>query len=167
MNEIDKEITRLYKKWPEIRNFLKSKGCDKTKAEDIFQEALVIYFQKKNDPEFSLNTEPFYYVLNTCKFLWYNENRKAGKEMSADYDIHLMDENSEWYEKEQKMLQMEAAIRQLGQKCRDLLVSFYAMGQSMVEIAKKLDFRNDQVAKVQKYRCIQKAKELINEQVSL
>ncbi|MNF17679.1 hypothetical protein D3C80_2213310 [compost metagenome] len=40
---------------------------------------------------------------------------------------------------------------------------FYGLGWNMVEIAKKLDFRNDKVAKAQKYRCIQKAKDLVQE----
>lgn len=55
---------------------------------------------------------------------------------------------------------MEKALTQIGKKCQELLELFYGFGKSMAEIAKKLDFRNEKVAKAQKYKCIQKAKEI-------
>jgi DNA-directed RNA polymerase specialized sigma24 family protein len=54
---------------------------------------------------------------------------------------------------------VESAILQLGKQCRELLELFYGLGWNMVDIAKKIGLRNDKVAKAQKYRCLQKAKE--------
>jgi hypothetical protein len=72
--EIEKELKLIYKKWPHFRNYLKKLGCPKQTAEDIFQEALLIYSRKKEDPDFILTVEAFYYVRNTGKKL--AQNRK-------------------------------------------------------------------------------------------
>lgn len=47
----------------------------------------------------------------------------------------------------------------LGQKCKELLELFYFKKLSMKDISKKLGFASEKVAKNQKYRCIEKAKE--------
>lgn len=71
--EKEKELRQLYKKWPEFKKYLKMLGCSAQTAEDIFQESLLIYIRKKETPEFVLTVDPFYYVRNTGKLLWYNQ----------------------------------------------------------------------------------------------
>lgn len=157
--EIQLELKILYKKWPELKRFLKTLGCPAMDAEDIFQEALVIYCRKKIDPEFVLTTDSYFYVRNTCKLLWYNQSRKAGKMPTFELDRDVAEQDDQWFQKEMKMNILEKAIDQLGEQCRQLLQLFYGAGWNMTDIAKKIGLRNDKVAKVQKYRCIQKAKE--------
>lgn len=159
--EIQKEILQLYKYKTEVKKLLISLGCEANLAEDLFQEALIIYLQKKRDDSFDFTYAPIHYIKQTCKFLWYSEARKNQRNpiVSGDFDFTAEEQN--WFEKEQKMRLMEAAFEQLGKQCKELLQLFYGLGKSMVEIAKKLDLRNEKVAKAQKYRCIQKAKELV------
>lgn len=156
---VQQEIKQLYKKWPEIKRFLKQFGCNSTDAEDVFQEALVVYCRKKETPDFILTVEPFVYVRNICKLLWYNQSRKNknAPTISLENDVQQLDD--EWFQKEMKIRTVETAIQQLGKQCRELLELFYGLGWNMVDIAKKIGLRNDKVAKAQKYRCLQKAKE--------
>lgn len=156
---VQQEIKQLYKKWPEIKRFLKQFGCNSTDAEDVFQEALVVYCRKKETPDFILTVEPFVYVRNSCKLLWYNQSRKNknAPTISLENDVQQLDD--EWFQKEMKIRTVETAIQQLGKQCRELLELFYGLGWNMVDIAKKIGLRNDKVAKAQKYRCLQKAKE--------
>jgi len=158
-----KELKALYKKWPEVRRFLKTLGCSTADAEDIFQEALVLYCRKCEEKDFQLEGNPFHYVKGICKFLWYNQSRKQKHHSEIKDDLTFSNDDEEWLEKEMRLRFVEDALAALGEKCRELLTSFYGLGLSMVAIAKKLGLRNEKVAKSQKYRCLQKAKEIAGE----
>jgi RNA polymerase sigma factor (sigma-70 family) len=158
-DEIKKELKELYKKWPEVRRFLSKLGCNASNAEDIFQEALIIYIRKNQDSAFTLTVAPIYYVRNTCKLLWYNQSRKQGNHPTYELDQDVIAVNDDWFNKEVKLGILEKSIEQLGEQCRQILQLFYGAGNAMSEIAKKVGLRNEQVVKAQKYRCLQKAKE--------
>jgi RNA polymerase sigma factor (sigma-70 family) len=161
--EIEKELKLLYKKWPEFRKYLKKLGCPKQSAEDLFQEALLIFSRKRQEPDFILTVDAFYYVRNTGKLLWYNQARKEQKQATFTLESDVEELNDEWFQKEILLRTMESAIEKLGGKCQEILQLFYGLGWNMVDIAKKVGLRNDKVAKAQKYRCLTKAKELIAE----
>jgi RNA polymerase sigma factor (sigma-70 family) len=158
-SEIGKELKVLYKKWPDVKRFLSTLGCTADNAEDIFQEALVIYVRKKEDQSFVLTVDPFFYVRNTCKLLWYNQSRKEGRNPTYQLESDVISQDDDWFEKEMKLSLVEKAILQLGTQCRQILELFYGAGESMSFIAQKVGLRNEKVAKAQKYRCLQKAKE--------
>lgn len=165
--EINKELKSLYKKWPDIKRFMRTIGCKRTDAEDIFQEALLIYTRKLNDVNFELTVEPFHYVKNTCKFLWYNQARKAKHVQKTELHENFAEFEDDWFQKEMKLRSIETALSKIGKQCQDLLKLFYGFGWNMVDIAKKLGMRNDKVAKAQKYRCINKVKDqLRSEQIN-
>lgn len=155
------ELKALYKKWPDVRRFLKSKGCSSTDAEDIFQEALLIYSRKLDEPDFELTAAPIYYVKNTCKFLWYNQSRKESKNRHTQLHENISQEEEDWILKELKLLSIEKAMNLIGKQCQQLLQLFYGQGLSMSEVAKRIGLKSDKVAKVQKYRCIGKVKEIV------
>lgn len=160
---IQQELNVLYKHFREIKGLLRSLGCDSVTAEDIFQEALIIYLRRKESPDFEFQLEPVHYIKNTCKFLWFNQARKEQKQQTTSIQIDLEETDSDWVEKELQYKSLEKALDKIGDQCRELLNLFYGLGWNMADIAKKLGLRNDKVAKAQKYRCIQKAKDLVSE----
>lgn len=161
---LETELKALYKKWPEIKRFLGTLGCSTIDAEDIFQEALVIYSRKKGSENFQLTVEPFHYVKSTCKLLWYNEARKQNKLPKTELGKEEIEMESTWFQKEMKLKTIEEAINQLGKQCQEILMLFYGLSWNMVKIAEKVGLRNVKVAKAQKYRCLQKAKELAEQE---
>lgn len=162
-SELHKELKQLYRKWPEIKRFMRTLGCEELLAEDIFQEALLIYSRKRSESDFVLTVPPFFYVKNTCKLLYYNHARKKENKLTDKLDGDLTQPEETWLEKETKLIQVEKAVQQLGEQCREILHLFYNLGWNLMDIAQKIGLRNEKVAKVQKYRCIQKAKEFIQE----
>ncbi len=162
--EIEKELKKLYKKWPEMKRFLATIGCFTVDAEDIFQEALVVFARKREDASFVLTVEPFYYVKSTCKLLWYNQARKQNKFPTVELSNEEIAMDDSWFQKEMKLRTIENALKDLGKQCQEILELFYGLGWNMVDIAKKIGLRNDKVVKTQKYRCLQKAKELTEAQ---
>lgn len=161
--EVKKELSVLYKHFPEVKRLLRSFGCDGITAEDIFQEALIIYLRRKNNPDFEFQLDPIHFIKQTCKLLWFNLARKEQKQGTQTLEFDVADVSDSWMEKEMQYNQLEAALSKIGKQCKELLHLFYGLGWNMADIAKKLEFRSDKVAKAQKYRCIQKAKELVQE----
>lgn len=161
----DKDLTLklLYRKLPDIKRYLVSLGCNTADAEDIFQEALLIFSRKVDEPDFDLTVAPFHYVKNTCKFLWYNASRKKSNMRTQELtDVSDQDDEG-WWEKELKLQRIESAIEKIGKKCQQLLRLFYGKGVSMTVVAQRLGMRNNKVAKAQKYRCIHKVKEVLED----
>ncbi len=166
-DNINKELAALYKQFPDVRKFLGTLGCDATTAEDIFQEALLIYSRKRKLNDFELNVEPFFFVRSTCKLLWYNESRKKSNQATYSLDIDVPQEVEDWVQKEFKLLSIEKKLNDIGEQCKELLQLFYVKSWSMDAIANKLGLRNDKVAKAQKYRCIQKLKDKVQEEIQV
>lgn len=166
-NELKQELKTLYKQWPDIRKFLKSKGCPATDAEDLFQEALVIFCRKKQETDFLLSVEPFHYVKNICKLLWYNEARRRQKHPGIELTPDMQAPENDWMQREMQMIGIEKALGKLGRQCQEILQLFYGLGWKMDAIARKTGLRSDKVVKAQKYRCLHKAKELVQNDASL
>lgn len=152
------ELKKLYRKFPDFKRHLHAFGCPGKEAEDIFQEALVIYCRRTADPKFDLTVDAFHYVKQVGKFLWFNQARKAKLDVEFNDAIEIPEASTDFLEKEMKLRKIELALEQLGEQCRNILNSFYALGMSMVDIATKFKLRNEKVAKVLKHRCLQKAK---------
>lgn len=162
---LNKELNELYRRFPEAKRYLMSLGCDETSAEDIFQEALLIYSRRRKQETFDLTVEPFYFVKSTCKLLWYNEARKLQKTRTQSLEGDVEQEMDDWTVKEMKLVTIESKLREIGEQCQELLQLFYVKGWNMIDIARKIGLRNDKVAKAQKYRCIQKLKDKMDEPV--
>jgi RNA polymerase sigma factor (sigma-70 family) len=159
MQEVN--LKNLYRKWPIVRRELRILGCQGSVAEDIFQEALLILCRKIEDPNFVLDVEAIHFVKSTCKYLWFNQARKAQKQQTVELNQEVAQIDEDWLEKEEKLTSIEEAILKLGKQCQQILTLFYSKSLSMEKIAQRVGLRNEKVAKAQKYRCIQKVKELI------
>ena len=62
--------------------------------------------------------------------------------------------------KEEKIVKVESIIKNIGDKCKDILVALYYKNFSLEKIAEEFGFKTIQSAKVQKYKCMESAREL-------
>ena len=162
-SEINKIIEEIYRERKEIRTYLLALSCPRENLDDIIQESILILSRKLDSGEYNQDIPPIAYVKKTARFIWYNESRKQSKITQAESDFEH-DRDHDFLEKELKLRSIESAIEQIGKKCQQLLRMFYGLGMDMVSIAKKLDFRSNKVAKAQKYRCMNKVKDLVHNQ---
>jgi RNA polymerase sigma factor (sigma-70 family) len=156
-------MKRLYAYLPVVKKFVLQNNGTRQEAEDIFQEGLVIFCRKLNNPDFLLTCSINTYLYSVCKLLWLDELKKGNKKLQTNSlpqaDERLEDLINEDINDDRFVRQAQEAVMKLGQKCRELLELFYFKKQSMKDIAVKLGFASEKVAKNQKYRCIEKAKE--------
>lgn len=157
----NKAVFYLYRKKRPIVSWIKANNGSKQDADDVLQDALIILIHKLKWEDAKLVTSPEFYLFGIAKNLWLSELRKRRKEAVLSKEIKADDS-------EQQLLidvkGLNLQLSEIGKKCQDLLKLFYFDKLSMVQIAKKLNFRNAKVAKAMKYKCLQKAKSVIKPQ---
>lgn len=156
-NRYTAAVNGLYRVLPAVKKYIKANNGTADDASDIFQDALVILYKKVQAGGFTLTVPLQTYLLAVVKNCWMQELRRRKKmPATASFpeeipDTTAQDETAWW--------QAKAAFGLLGKKCRQLLLLFYYHRKSFKEIATTLSFSDERVAKNQKYRCMEKAKE--------
>jgi RNA polymerase sigma factor (sigma-70 family) len=144
-------------------------GGDDADAADIFQEAMVVLFEKARSEDFRLSCRIGTYLFAICKHLWYKklEHRKRMPVSMPDsagspegFDPAYEDDIKVHEEREEHYTQLDAALETLGEPCRSLLRAFYHQDKSMLEIAADFGYTNPDNAKTQKYKCLMRLKKI-------
>jgi RNA polymerase sigma factor (sigma-70 family) len=146
--------------FPPVAYFVKSMNGSFQDAKDIFQDALVIFWEKSTDKSFIITTSPEAYILGIAKHLWIRKFNALKKVSMNEMEraISIPDENTLTPDGN-RLLQL---LENTGKKCMDLLRTFYYEKLSMKDIATALGYRNERSATVQKYKCIEKIRSTIH-----
>jgi RNA polymerase sigma factor (sigma-70 family) len=139
-------------------------------AKDIFQEAIVVLYEKTKSGNFVLNCLIKTYVYSVSRRLWLKklqQHQKFSPEMNGAEDAIAVDEDMDSHEQRNAdFLLMEKAMSGLGEPCKSLLESSYLDKKSMVEIAVDFGYTNADNAKNQKYKCLMRLKKIFFDQYS-
>ena len=143
-------------------------------ARDVFQEAMIVLYEKARSGSFELNCQIKTYVYSVCRRLWLKRLQQMQKyvpEMNGMDELVPVEEEVESQEKRNSDFQMmEKALSSLGEPCKSLIEAFYIQKKSMTEIAGNFGYTNADNAKNQKYKCLMRLKKIFfaqykNEQV--
>ncbi len=159
----EKTLEVLYKKYYRMmtKMVISNSGTEQ-EAKDIYQDALVVFWQKAVSGNLVLTSKISTYLYSICQNLWRKElDRK--KRLSHEEKDGV--EFAQHDQKERAKL-INQCIRQLGGTCKKVLMFYYFDGMSMQEIADKLGFANTNTAKTKKYKCKKKLDELVKSQYS-
>lgn len=164
----NKAFLQLYKNYPKVEKLILSKGGSKEDAKDIFQEALIIFYEKVMTTDFKLTAAIGTYLYSVSRFKWKDEMTKRKGKQTVDVSFEFSSEEEDEFQqaliREQKFKQIESVLTQIGEKCLELLKLFYYNGLKMKEIALKVGLKSEKVAKNQKYKCLERAKLKMKEQ---
>ncbi len=154
---------RLYREvFPLVASFIQLRGGNQEEARDIFQDALVVYYQKLVSGIWEEKSEisTHGYLLSICRNMWYNKANKVKNLISLNPDDQEIpfEENTEIAN--EKMLAFVSAV---SKKCLEILQSFYYHKQSMHDLASEFGFSSTRSATVQKYKCLEKVRDKIKE----
>ncbi|MBC7862105.1 MAG: sigma-70 family RNA polymerase sigma factor [Bacteroidia bacterium] len=161
----EKAVSKLYSQLGTFRRFVKGSGGTKEEADDIFQEALIVFCRKVSKPDFVLSAAVNTYLLAIAKYMWMDARRKKNKAEKVDLvNIENVGEEIEAENQEIKSLDLATeAIKNLGERCLELLENFYFRKMSMKEIAEKMKFSSEKITKNQKYKCLERAREKLRQ----
>jgi len=127
---------------------MKNNGSE-DEARDVFQDALIVFWQKANDPDFQLTSKISTYLYSVCQNLWRKELDRKRK--FEDSDKEESEENT--LEKEEMIQIVHECIDELGDSCKEILTLYYFDGLSMDKIAEKMGLANSDTAKTKRYKC--------------
>lgn len=146
--------------------FMKKMNNNDELNQDIFHDALIVFYEKVNKDGFVLNCAIQTYLNSICRnqiLVRFKKNTKQ-QEYSEEFDDRIDD----WFEDEdaEKNIKVQATVKaletlkELGGKCYDIMRKFFYENQSMDKIAVDLGYTNADNVKNQKARCQKKLKEI-------
>ncbi|WP_316813752.1 sigma-70 family RNA polymerase sigma factor [Pedobacter heparinus] len=164
-NDREAWLTVLYKKtFPLVAHYVSRMGGSFDDARDIFQDALVIYYEKSTQQELSLKYSDQSYLFGIARYLWNKRYKESSKQLSIDqldpdFDAGLIDVADQ----EISSSRLFRLLQTAGQKCMQLLSAFYYEKLNMDQIAERFGFSGPRSATVQKFKCLEKIKETVKE----
>ncbi|GAA4445978.1 hypothetical protein GCM10023189_00610 [Nibrella saemangeumensis] len=133
-------------------------------AKDIYQEALVVVYEKVTVGSLELNCQLKTYLYSICRRLWLKQlalRSRDNRNLVDTEDSVSVDEDMAWHETRDRQFELMAdSLERLGEPCRTLLEDFYIRHMSMQEITEKFGYTNSDNAKTQKYKCLMRLKKL-------
>lgn len=166
LNQHDRRaIETLYKEnYNVIQALIINNSGTTDDAKDIFQEAMIVLFQKVRSGSFELNCQIKTYIYSVSRRLWLKRLQQQNKfTLGGDHsqDVVIVEEDIEEQEKRNaEFAIMEKAMVSLGEPCKTLLEAFYINKKTMQEIATTFGYTNAENAKTQKYKCLVRLKKI-------
>ena len=132
-------------------------------AKDIFQETIIVLYEKVQSGTFELNCQIKTFVYSVSRRLWLKRLLQQNRVSLSDgnEEIVSVDEDVEEHDRRNmEFAMMEKAMSGLGEPCKSLLEAFYMQKRTMQEIAGSFGYTNAENAKDQKYKCLMRLKKL-------
>jgi RNA polymerase sigma factor (sigma-70 family) len=141
---------------------------DEEDAEDIYQEALIVLYEKTKDANFKLSSslKTFIYSISRNKWLYKLRQEGVGGISFDDVEdfIEVADESQNFDEEAIDYDNLVGeAMKKIDDTCRKLLEYFYYHKLPLESIAQKLGYNNANTAKAKKNKCMNKARAVAKE----
>ena len=147
-----------------IQYFVINNNGTEDDARDIFQEAMMVFYQKAKSPDFELTCQIKTYLYSVARRLWLKKlqySRRIETQVENFDNIVPVEEDLEDHEKLTKQYMiMRTAMGKIGEPCKSLIEAFYVHHKNMQEIAGFFGYTNADNAKNQKYKCLVRLKKL-------
>lgn len=164
-NNERRAIEAIYKNhYGMVQTMVVSNSGNSDDARDIFQEALIVLYEKARSGSFELHAQLKTYIYAVCRRLWLKRlqfNQKFSGDLANGEEIISTEEDVERYERRSCDFElMEKSMESLGEPCKALLESYYLQKMNMSEIAMEFGYTNADNAKNQKYKCLMRLKKI-------
>lgn len=160
----DEIIKFVYKEFfPMIRNLVINNSGTEQDAEDIFQDALVIVYQRIVNDELALNSSFKTFFYSVCRNIWLQRLGKWKERNQEFVDFenviaipeHAFEEIQSIENKKHKLYQLH--FLNLSMDCQKVLQLFLRK-ISLREIAVIMGYKTEKYAKTRKYNCKEELK---------
>ena len=154
----------LYKKnYKMMVNLIVKNNGSEEEAKDIYQDALIVFWQKTISGELVMTSKISTYLYSICQNLWRKELERKGRFSNEEAD---KSETNDAIERDERVKIIHDCLNALGESCRKILSYYYFDELSMNDIAEKMGFANADTAKTKKYKCKQELDKLIKTKFS-
>ncbi len=143
--------------FPSVALFIRRRGGNLEDAKEIFQEALMRFYEKSSRNDFQVELNDNAYLMGIVKNLWFKSHR------AVQFDPIETVDAAEEVEKEPLTEKLLRFLEVSGQKCMELLQSFYFEKRSMGELSKRFGYKSERSATVQKFKCLEKVRDQVKQ----
>jgi len=169
LNNSESVLKRLYVAYfPMVLQLVINNNGDGDDAKDIYQEAIIILYNKVKTGDFELSSKLKTYIYSVCRRLWLKRlsqiHRYGGDIKDFEEYLSVDDETEKNNERDIQFNKMGDALKLLGEPCKTIIEDFYINNRSMQEICESFGYANADNAKTQKYKCLQRLKKLFFQQ---
>jgi len=169
LNNSESAIKRLYVAYfPMVMQLIINNNGTADDAKDIYQEAIIVLYNKIKKGDFELNSKLKTFIYSVCRRLWLKRlsqmNRYGGDIHDFQEYSPVEDEAEQHTERDIQFTKMQSALQLLGEPCKRIIEDFYINNRSMQEICEDFGYTNADNAKTQKYKCLQRLKKLFFQQ---
>lgn len=167
-----KSIQFLYTEFSnKVKAMIRNRGGNTEEAEDIFQEVILIFYQKVLENELTEeNCNIGGFLMTVSQRMWYTKiNRKSMMEKHHDHirvGEKMTDDTYEFIFSEERKDLMTKIFNLLDENCKKVIKYVIFDNLSMKEIAQKMKYTSEDVAKSTHYRCRQKLTKQLKENES-
>lgn len=149
----------------EFINFSKKYNISEEDASDIYQDSIIAFYENiVNGKLKELTSSIKTYIFSIGKYSIFNRLKKESKTVSLDrehlenLDLRAIDFD---FQPTSKSKIMKEAMEKLGDRCRKILVLFYYHSYSIEALMHQLEYKNENVVRSHKSRCLKNLKDLI------
>lgn len=159
-----KVIRAIYQKYYKaIAHLVETHGGTEEDSRDVFQEGLMVMFQKVKQDNFQLTSTFLTYFYALCRNIWSNKLRKRPKK-EVTFDTELLSIEAEDpninVEKNERYFLYRQKFLLLGKDCQKVLGLFLKKIR-MEEITKQMGYSSINYTKKRKFLCKEKLVQLI------
>lgn len=160
-----KSIETIYREnYTVIQSFIVKNNGYPDDARDIFQEAMIVLYEKVTSGTFELTCQIRTYLYSVCRRLWLKrlqQLQRYNPSLESVDEVVTVEEELDMHEKRNTdFILMETALNKIGEPCKSLLEAYYLQKKSMPEIAEFFGYTNADNAKTQKYKCLVRLKKI-------
>jgi len=147
-----------------VQAFILNNNGSVDDARDIFQETIMVLYEKSGSTSFELNCKIKTYIYSVCRRLWLKKLQQLQRystQIDSIEEIVPVEEEVEEHEKKNNdFILMESAMSKIGEPCKSLLDAYYLQNKNMQLIASEFGYTNSDNAKTQKYKCLMRLKKI-------
>ncbi|PST82900.1 RNA polymerase subunit sigma-70 [Pedobacter yulinensis] len=165
LNNSDETLNKLYRGYfPMILQFILNNNGNEDDAKDVFQESVIVLYNKIKAGDFELSSKLKTYIYSVCRRIWLKrlaQDHKKTNNINDYEDVLIVDDDLEKHdEQDRRLKKMNEALEGLGEPCKTIIQDFYLNNLSMQDISEKFGYTNTDNAKTQKYKCLQRLKKI-------
>lgn len=160
LKQSNKVLSYVYESsFRSIRQLVITNNGNVNDAEDIFQDALILIFDKIRNNNLNLNCAFKTYLYSVCRIIWLKElDRRKRKdetiigEFTGNEIVDVDNDIIELYIKNERLTLYRSIFNDLTEDCRKVL-SMFLNKISIKEITDTMNYSSDQHTKNRRYRC--------------
>ena len=144
--------------------YLQKQGARAEEAKDVFQESLLCLYENVREDKFRGQSSLQTYLISIARFIWLNQMKRADKlqQIKDQLEPEFIDQSQiRSYLERERDRQLAQFMGQLGEDCQTVLRYAFYEEWSAKQIAEAMNYKNEQIARNKKFKCLQKLRTLL------